>query len=384
MENKDIPQEGDFKIKKKPKKLVQDKKISKVDLSKKEEPKKEEPKKVEDAIQDQSKEQPVQETKQPEVELEEIKPPEAQQPSEDTQKEVTIIKEKPVARRETKKFDEPKTDVNINLPENVEKLVSFMKETGGTVEDYVTLNKDYTKYDDSLLVREYYKKTRPHLSDDEVSFIMEDNFKYDEEVDEERFVRKQKLKYKEEIAKARTFLDTMKSKYYDEIKLRPSTTNEQQKAMDFFNRYNEEQSFLKDKREDFVTNTNDYFQQKFEGFDFEVGEKKFRYKIADKSDIANQQSDITNLTTKFANENGEIVDFAGYHKALYAARNADRIAQHFYEQGKADATKNIVQKSKNINQAPRSGEQGEVMPNGWKVRAITGEDSTKLKIKKRT
>jgi uncharacterized protein (DUF2164 family) len=154
--------------------------------------------------------------------------------------------------------------------------------------------------------------------------------------------------------------------------------------MDFFNRYNEEQSFLKDKREDFVTNTNDYFQQKFEGFDFEVGEKKFRYKIADKSDIANQQSDITNLTTKFANENGEIVDFAGYHKALYAARNADRIAQHFYEQGKADATKNIVQKSKNINQAPRSGEQGEVMPNGWKVRAITGEDSTKLKIKKRT
>jgi uncharacterized protein (DUF2164 family) len=213
---------------------------------------------------------------------------------------------------------------------------------------------------------------------------MEDNFNYDEEVDEERFVRKQKLKYNEEIAKARTFLDTMKSKYYDEIKLRPSTTNEQQKAMDFFNRYNEEQSFLKDKREDFVTNTNDYFQQKFEGFDFEVGEKKFRYKIADKSDIANQQSDITNLTTKFANENGEIVDFAGYHKALYAARNADRIAQHFYEQGKADATKNIVQKSKNINQAPRSGEQGEVMPNGWKVRAITGEDSTKLKIKKRT
>ena len=385
MENKEVPQEGDFKIKKKPKKLIQESKVNKVDLSKKEEPKKEEPKKVEDAIQEQqNKSKQNVQAEEPTVELEEITPKASEEPAEVTKEEVTIIKEKPQARREAKKFDEPKTEININLPENVEKLVNFMKETGGTVEDYVTLNKDYTKYDDGLLVREYYKKTRPHLSDDEVSFIMEDNFKYDEEVDEERFVRKQKLAYKEEIAKARTFLDTMKSKYYDEIKLRPSTTNEQQKAMDFFNRYNEEQSFLKDRRDDFVTSTEDYFQQKFEGFDFEVGDKKFRYKIADKSDIANQQSDITNLTTKFANENGEIVDFAGYHKALYAARNADRIAQHFYEQGKADATKNIVKKSKNITQNPRSGEQGEVMPNGWKVRAITGEDSTKLKIKKRT
>ncbi len=385
MENKEIPQEGDFKIKKKPKKLIQESKVNKVDLSKKEEPKKEEPKKVEDAIQEQqNKSKQNVQAEEPTVELEEITPKASEEPAEVTKEEVTIIKEKPQARREAKKFDEPKTEININLPENVEKLVNFMKETGGTVEDYVTLNKDYTKYDDGLLVREYYKKTRPHLSDDEVSFIMEDNFKYDEEVDEERFVRKQKLAYKEEIAKARTFLDTMKSKYYDEIKLRPSTTNEQQKAMDFFNRYNEEQSFLKDRRDDFVTSTENYFQQKFEGFDFEVGDKKFRYKIADKSDIANQQSDITNLTTKFANENGEIVDFAGYHKALYAARNADRIAQHFYEQGKADATKNIVKKSKNITQNPRSGEQGEVMPNGWKVRAITGEDSTKLKIKKRT
>jgi len=385
MENKKVEQEGDFKIKKKPKKLVQKKEVNKVDLSKKEEPKKEETiNKVENAVQEQSKEQPVKEKKQPEVELEEIKPPEAQQPSKDTQEEVTVIEEKPVKNIQTKKFDEPKTEINITLPENVEKLVSFMKETGGTLEDYVTLNKDYSKFDDSLLVREYYKKTRPHLSDDEVTFIMEDNFKYDEEVDEERFVRKQKLKYKEEIAKARTFLDTMKSKYYDEIKLRPSTTNEQQKAMDFFNRYNEEQSFLKDKRQEFVDNTNNYFQQKFEGFDFEVGDKKFRYKVSDKDGIANDQSDITNLTTKFANEGGEIVDLAGYHKALYAARNADRIAQHFYEQGKADATKNIIKQSKNIDQTPRSGEQGEVMPNGWKVKAISGTDSTKLRIKKRT
>ena len=213
---------------------------------------------------------------------------------------------------------------------------------------------------------------------------MEDKFNYDAEVDEERFVRKQKLAYKEEVAKARKFLEQMKTKYYDEIKLRPSITNEQQKAMDFFNRYNKEQSTLQDRRNKFVNDTKSYFQEKFEGFDFEVGDKKFRYKVSNSYELADKQSDISKFMNQFADENGNLSDMSGYHKAFYAARNADKLAQHFYEQGKADATRDIVQQSKNINQAPRSGEQGEVMPNGWRVKAITGVDSTKLRIKKRT
>ena len=388
MEKKDVPQEGDFKIKKKPKKLVQDKKINKVTLSKKEEPKKEETiNKVENAVQEQPKEQPVQETK-PEQEpiLEEITPEPNEKQVEVSKEEVIEISEKKYdnVEPEQKAFEKPTTKPEVKLPENVEKLVSFMKETGGTVEDYVTLNKDYSKFDDTLLVREYYKKTRPHLSDDEVTFIMEENFKYDEEVDEERFVKKQKLKYKEEVAKARTFLDTMKSKYYDEIKLRPSTTNEQQKAMDFFNRYNEAESARVEQRNEFVNNTKNYFQEEFKGFDFNVGDKKFRYKVNNPFEVADNQIDVSKFMGKFANEKGQISDLEGYHKALYVASNADKLMQHFYEQGKADATRDIVQKSKNINQAPRSGEQGEVMPNGWRVKAITGVDSTKLKIKKRT
>ena len=364
-------QEGTFKVKRKPgrpKKLQQKEEVTKLDLKPKEE---------------EVKEQEV--TK---VELEEIKSePEVveDKKEEPVEKEVVVINEQPREEPvQTKKFDEPETKPNITLPENVEKLVSFMKDTGGTLEDYVTLNKDYEKYDDTLLVKEYYKKTRPHLSDEEVNFLMEDNFTFDEEVDEERFVKKQKLKYKEEIAKARTFLDKMKSNYYDEIKLRPSVTNQQQKAMDFFNRYNEEQSTLQSKRDAFVNNTKNYFQEKFEGFDFEVGDKKFRYKVPNTNDVADNQTDINKFTEQFMDKDGNITDYAGYHKALYSARNADRIAHHFYEQGKADATKNIVQNSKNINASPRSGDKGETMSNGWKVRAITGADSTKLKIKKRT
>jgi len=384
MEKEKVEEEGTFKVKKKvgrPKKLqVKNKEVAKLDLKKKEnavqEPKTEEPVLQSDAQVEPKKEEVK-------VELQEVGSTheEPQQPPAEVKEEVTVINEKPKEKVETKKFDEAPTAPQITLPENVEKLVNFMKDTGGTVEDYVTLNKDYSQYDDNLLVKEYYKKTRPHLSDEEVNFIMEDNFNYDEEVDEERFVKKQKLKYKEEIAKARGFLDEMKSRYYDEIKLRPSTTNQQQKAMDFFNRYNEEQSSLQEKRNAFINNTKTYFKDKFEGFDFEVGEKKFKYKVSNPYDIADNQTDINTFTNQFMDNEGNIVDYEGYHKALYAARNADTIASHFYEQGKADATRNIVQNSKNINQTPRSGEQGEVMPNGWRVRAVNGVDSTKLKIK---
>jgi hypothetical protein len=176
----------------------------------------------------------------------------------------------------------------------------------------------------------------------------------------------------------------MKSKYYDEIKLRPSVTNEQKKAMDFFQRYNKEQSTIAQKRDEFVNNTKNFFQDKFEGFNFDVGDKKFRYKISNPSDVAVDQTDVSKLLGKFTSKDGSINDLDGYHKAMYAARNADRLAQHFYEQGKADATKDIVAKSKNISSEPRPMDTGETLPNGWKVRSISGVDSTKLKIKKRT
>jgi hypothetical protein len=296
-------------------------------------------------------------------------------------KEVTIINETPVEKKEEVKPTPEPVKRDMHIPENVEKLISFMRDTGGNVEDYVTLNKDYNKYDDELLVKEYYKKTRPHLNDEEINFVMEDNFKFDEEVDEERFVRKQKLAYKEEVAKAKNFLEQMKSKYYDEIKLRPSVTNEQKKAMDFFQRYSEEQQQITEARNKFVNKTKNFFQEEFKGFEFSVGDKAFRYNVSNANEMIDAQSDVSKIINKFSDNNGNITDMDGYHKAIYAARNADRLAQHFYEQGKADATKDIVAKSKNINQAPRAIPTETSLPNGWKVRAVTGVDSSKLKVK---
>jgi len=268
------------------------------------------------------------------------------------------------------------------LPENVEKLVSFMEDTGGTVEDYVRLNADYSNVSDEVLLKEYYLKTKPYLENDDVSLLLED-YSYDEELDEDIDIRKKKLALKEEVAKAKNFLEETKSKYYDEIKLRPGVTQDQQKATDFFNRYNEEQEAGKAKHSEFLKRTNELLTNDFKGFDFNIGENKFRYSVKNPQKVAEAQSDISNFIGTFLNDKGEVKDTKGYHKALYAARNADTIAQHFYEQGKADAVKDVMVKSKNISTEPRKTSSGDVFINGLKVKAISGADSTKLKVKTR-
>ena len=365
-----------LKLKSKPKKLV-DKmpnNITHIDLSKN--PKKD------------LQEAATTKVEIPTEKVEEVKAEIKEEVKEDKIEEVatiTEIKEEEEEIVETKQqLKEAIRDEKVigkQLPENIEKLVSFMEETGGTVEDYVSLNKDYSKYDEKQVLNEYYKKTKPHLNQEEISFLMEDNFSYDEEVDEDRVVRKRQLLLKEEIAKAKNFLESSKSKYYDDIKLRPGVTQEQQKAMDFFNRYNKEQQIAAERREQFKDSTSKLFNEDFKGFEIKVGEKKFNYNISNPSATAEKQSDLNEFVKKFLNEKGEVIDAVGYHKAFYAAENVDTIANHFYEQGKADAVKDVIAKSKNINNDPRPQASGDVFINGFKVKAISGVDSSRLKIK---
>ena len=128
---------------------------------------------------------------------------------------------------------------------------------------------------------------------------------------------------------------------------------------------------------------NNYFSNDFKGFDFKLGDKKFRYGIKDPNSVANSQNDLSQFVGTFLDKDGQMSDPAGYHKAIYAARNADTIANHFYEQGRTDAIKEQVAKSKNISTEPRPTASGEVFVNGLKVKAISGLDSSKLKIKTR-
>ena len=269
------------------------------------------------------------------------------------------------------------------LPENIQKLMSFMEETGGNLEDYVRLNQDFSSYDDMTVLREYYKQTKSHLTDDEISFLMEDSFSYDEEVDEEREIKKKKIALKEQVANAKSHLDGQKSKYYEEVKAGSRLTPEQQKAWDFFNRYNKEskenEKIAKKQTDTFLNKTNQVFNDKFKGFEYNIGDKKYRFNVKNAGEIKNNQSDINNFVKKFLNENNEMSDAKGYHKSLFTAMNADAIANHFYEQGKADAMKNSVAKAKNVDMNPRQS-HGTVEAGGIKVRVL-GENSNDFKFK---
>ena len=382
----EVKQEGDFKIKSKSKLKKFSNKTeepAKVDLTKDANVKIDEPIKVDltkkpeaDAIQ-------VAETKKVDVgeqagdgEIVDIGGDEPVEESSSIIEEIQEVGEKPLPKQE--QIVQPK----IELPDNVEKLIAFMKETGGTIEDYTRLNADYSDVDEDTLLKEYYKNTKPHLSNDDLSFVMEENFSFDADLDEERDIRKKKLAKKEEIAKAKKHLEDVKVKYYDEIKLRPNVNQDQQDAMDFFNRYNKDQELATQQHERFVNDTNTLFSDDFKGFDFEVGEKKFRYGVKDPSNVAENQSNINNFVGKFLDTEGNVKDTKGYHKAMYAAQNVDRIVKHFYEQGKTDGIKNVMQSSKNPTlDAPRQGAGQDITLGGFKVRAIDGVDSSKLKIK---
>jgi len=270
------------------------------------------------------------------------------------------------------------------LPENIQKLVDFMNDTGGTLEDYVNLNRDYSGLDNLTLLREYYKQTKPHLNAEEIDFIMEDQFSFDEEIDEDRDIKRKKLALKEQVAQAKNHLESVKSNYYDEIKNGSKLTKEQQKAIDFFNRYNkesEESKKVAEKRlSTFKQKTDNLFNDKFKGFEYNVGDKKYRFNVKNKESVKETQSDINNFIKKFLNEDNTISDAKGYHKSLYTAMNPDAIAQHFYEQGKADALKDSVAKSKNVSMNPRQEHGGEIEAGGVKVRVV-GENSSDFKFK---
>jgi len=258
-----------------------------------------------------------------------------------------------------------------------------MEETGGSLEDYVRLNQDFSSYDDMTVLREYYKQTKSHLTDDEVSFLIEDSFSYDEEVDEEREIKKKKIALKEQVANAKAHLDGQKSKYYEEIKAGSKLTQEQQKAVNFFNRYNKESEANKkvvdNNSKIFEQKTNNLFSKQFKGFEYNVGDKKFRFNVKDVDSVKQSQSDINNFTAKFVDKNATLTDAKGYHKSLFTAMNADAIANHFYEQGKADAIKNSVAKSKNVNMDPRQSFKN-VSVGGVKAKVL-GSNSSDFKFK---
>ena len=349
----------------------QEEKVVKVDL-------KELAKKAEDITKvDVSK--PVEEIKVPEEKVE-------------TKEEVPTLQEITDEVVEAEKISEvvekeivESIETGKELPQNVQKLMSFMEDTGGDLNDYVKLNKDYSEMDNQTLLKEYYKTTKPHLQADEIDFLMEDQFSFDEEVDEENDIKRKKLALKEQVASAKTQLEEHKSKYYEEIKAGSRLTPEAKKAMDFFNRHNKESESTKkihqEAKNRFLNKTEEVFNDEFKGFEYKVGDKKYRFNVKDPSQVKESQSDINNFVKKFLNEKNQMEDATGYHKSMFTAMNSDAIANHFYEQGKADALKESMAKSKNINMAPRQSHGGTTV-DGVTMRVMDSDSGATFKIKK--
>ena len=292
-------------------------------------------------------------------------------------------KEEPTETVEAVEVAKESIESNKPMPENIEKLISFIEETGGDINDYVKLSQDYDEMDNQDLLIEFYKQTKPHLDTEEINFLMEDQFSFDEDADDDREIKKKKIALKEQVASAKSHLDGQKSKYYDEIKSGSKLTDEQQKAINFFDRYKKEEAEGKEGTEKrinvFNKETKKVFNDKFKGFEYNVGDKKYRYNVQDADKVQETQSDISNFIGKFLDENNTMKDAEGYHKSLFTANNADAIAKHFYEQGKSDAIKTSVEKGKNISMDPRQA-HGEISTGGLKVRAL-GDSTADFKFK---
>jgi hypothetical protein len=324
---------------------------------------------VESNQKDNSKEQEVEQTTD-ESPLELVK--------EETEVEQKEVEEKPTALTK----EEIVQDTNIELPEGVDKLIKFMEDTGGTVEDYTRLNRDIDKIDNISLVREYYEYTKPHLNKGDVDFLMDKNFAYDKEEDEESDIKAKQLAFKEELFNAKNTFNKVKDQYYNDLKLRKKDNIDPQytEAFEYYNKQKQQQEARTKFAKDFNNKTNKVFSDNFKGFDFNVGENKYRFKVENPQKTKKFQSDITNFLNQFEGDGGA-KDVDKYHKALFAAQNADKIANHFYEQGRADAIKDSARKAKNINMDPRNDASSITTKSGDTIRVVSGDSSDKLRIK---
>ena len=325
-----------------------------------------------------------------------VEPNKEEAKEEQQEEEVADVPDSPLELIKEEKVEEEQTQPEIIeektveteekvLPENIDKLVQFMEETGGTVEDYVSLNRDVSKMDNVALLREYYKNTKPHLDTDDVEFLLNKNFGYDGEADDPQEVKAKQLAFKEELFNAQNHFNSSKEKYYADLKLRKQIdmSPEQREAIEYYDSYKQQKADSEVKIKEFKLQTDKVFNKDFKGFDFKVGENKYRYKVDNPQKVKEFQYSINNWIETHLDKKGNIKNVPNYHKALFTAQNADKIAGHFYEQGRADALRESAKKAKNINMDPRKDNASMPKNNtsGIRVVSSSNDNPNKLRVK---
>jgi hypothetical protein len=272
------------------------------------------------------------------------------------------------------------------LPPDVDAFLKYHKETGRGVEDFSKLAKDYSTVQPDDLLREYYMATEEDLEPEDIQSMMQE-FAYDEDVDDESTINKAKLAKKKAISKAKKFFNQQKETYKKPLESRQASVPDED--LEDFKTFKEVLKSAKTqkeaddaKRDWFNKKTDEVFGGEFKGFEFAIGEKKLTFTPAEASELKKSQSTPLNFISKFLDEKGMISDAVGYHRSLAIAMHPERFAKFFYEQGVADATEDVMRKTKNINmgerRAPEIANTG-----GTQVRVLNPDSGHGLRIKSR-
>jgi hypothetical protein len=274
------------------------------------------------------------------------------------------------------------------LPEDVSAFLKYKKETGRGINDFMKLQADYDAMSPDQVLREYYAATESDLDSEDIDYLMNEKFSYDEDLDDEAVAKQKNIAKKRELAKAKKYFNDLKETY--KVPVESAAAPVSQDELETYNAYKEYISQSQSVQEEnqkryeyFQKKTGELFSDEFKGFEFNVGDQKMVFSPGDAKEVSKVQSDINNFISKYLDDNGMIADHVGYHKALSAALNPDKLAAYFYEKGKSDAVGDVTKKSKNIDMDVRSTPQQMSANQGFKIRAVESGSGSGLKIRKR-
>ena len=271
------------------------------------------------------------------------------------------------------------------LPGDVSAYFKYKKETGRGIEDFAKLSRNYDDLNPEQLLAEYYSQTEEDLDQDDIAYLIEDKFSYDEDLDEPKDIKKKEIAKKKELAKAKKFFEDSKEAYKIPVESKGGlVSNEEKEGYDAYKKYvQESQTYeqgIAKKSEYFQKKTDELFSSEFKGFEFNLGDKNVTFLPGDPTELKNVQSNVNNFISKFLDSDGLISDAKGYHRSLAIAMNPEKMAKFFYEQGKTDALLDSTRKIKNIDMETRSVPQSSSQ-SGFKVTASDSDSGRGLKIR---
>ena len=277
-----------------------------------------------------------------------------------------------------------KRNTSEELPEDVKAYFEYKKETGRGIDDFVKLQQDYDSMNPDSLIASYYSVTEEGLDSEDIQYLMDDKFGYDEDLDDDKEKKKKQLAKKRELSKAKKYFKEQKEKYKLPLESRGVISESDDKEIKAYRKYIEQNAVYEketaNKLNWFKEETNKVFNKDFKGFEYVINDKKISYLPSAVEDVKKSQSSIDNFIQQYVDDRGLVKNTSQYHRALSMAMNPDKYAKFFYEQGKADAVENISKKSKNINMDVRSAPQV-TSKSGFKVRSLNQDSGRGLKIR---